>query len=139
MYSSTPGPSGAGDAASFGNAPAPPGFSSALAATAVDGDLAQEIFETMIKVHGEQPGFRPVHAKGIVCQGTFEPSPLAAGLSKAPHFQASTPLTVRFSDGATDPMIPDNPETAVRAAWRFASCCRTGANRISWRCHITGL
>ena len=39
----------------------------------------------------------------IVCQGTFAPSPAAAALSKAAHFQASAPVTVRFSDGSPGP------------------------------------
>jgi catalase len=74
-----------------------------------DKNLAQQIFDTMIQVHGTKPGYRPVHAKGIVCQGTFAPSKEAATLSKAAHFQrASVPVTVRFSDGAPDPSMPDN-------------------------------
>jgi catalase len=76
-------------------------------------DLAHQIFDTMIQVHGVKPGFRPVHAKGIVCQGTFTPSREAEDLSKAAHFQeASVPVTVRFSDGAPDPAIPDNSPNA---------------------------
>jgi catalase len=71
-------------------------------------DLAQQIFDTMIQVHGVTPGYRPVHAKGIVCHGTFKPTPDAANLSKAAHFSAdSVPITVRFSDGASDPTLPD--------------------------------
>jgi catalase len=81
-------------------------------AAPADKDLAQQIFDTMIQVHGTTAGFRPVHAKGIVCQGTFDPSKEAASLSKAAHFQASVPVTVRFSDGAPDPMIPDNSSDA---------------------------
>ena len=74
-----------------------------------DKDLAQQIFDTMLQMPGIKPGFRPVHAKGIVCQGTFAPSKDAATLSKAAHFQGgSVPVTVRFSDGAPDPSIPDN-------------------------------
>ena len=74
-----------------------------------DKDLAQQIFDTMLQVPGNKPGYRPVHAKGIVCQGTFAPSGDAATLSKATHFQgASVPVTVRFSEGAPDPSIPDN-------------------------------
>ncbi len=72
-------------------------------------DLARQIFETMLQVHGTKPGFRPVHAKGLVCLGTFTPSPAAAGLSKAAHFQGtSVPVTVRFSDASPDPAVPDN-------------------------------
>ena len=41
--------------------------------------------------------------------GTFASSGKAVALSKAAHFQAgSTPLTVRFSDGAPDPAVPEN-------------------------------
>ena len=78
-----------------------------------DQDLAQQIFETMIQVHGVTAGHRPVHAKGIVCEGTFTPSADAATLSKAAHFQkVSVPVTVRFSDGSPDPTIPDNSPNA---------------------------
>ena len=70
-------------------------------------DLAQRILETMLRVPGNQAGYRTVHAKGLVCQGTFTPSPDAASLSKAAHFQQVTPVVVRFSDGAPDPLIPD--------------------------------
>lgn len=78
-----------------------------------DNDLAQQIFDTMIQAPGVKEGFRPVHAKGIVCRGTFAPSKGASTLSKAAHFTgASTPVTVRFSDGASDPSIPDNSPNA---------------------------
>ncbi len=87
-----------------------------------DKDLAHQIFETMIQVHGVKAGHRPVHAKGIVCEGTFTPSAEAASLSKAIHFQkASVPVTVRFSDGAPELAIPDNsPDAGPRGmAIRF--------------------
>jgi catalase len=78
-----------------------------------DKDLAHQIFETMIQVHGVTAGHRPVHAKGIVCEGTFTPSADAAILSKAAHFQkAAVPVTVRFSDGSPEPLIPDNSPNA---------------------------
>jgi catalase len=73
-----------------------------------DKDLAQQIFDTMIQVQGVKAGFRPVHAKGVVCKATFTPSHEAANLSKASLFQgASVPVTVRFSDGASDPSVSD--------------------------------
>jgi catalase len=87
-----------------------------------DKDIAQQIFDIMIRAPGGRPGYRPVHAKGIVCQGTFTPSADAATLSKAAHFQgASVPMTVRFSDGAADPTVPDNsPDAGPRGmAVRF--------------------
>jgi catalase len=33
---------------------------------------------------GVNAGFRPAHAKGLLCVGTFRPSPQAAGLARAP-------------------------------------------------------
>lgn len=82
-------------------------------AARADADLALQIFDTMIQLPGNKPDSRPVHAKGIVCEGTFTPSTEAATLSKAAHFQKdSVPVTVRFSDGAPDPGIPDNSPNA---------------------------
>ncbi|MDB6140615.1 MAG: Catalase related subgroup protein [Verrucomicrobiaceae bacterium] len=76
-------------------------------------DLAHQILQTMIQVHGHQPGHRPVHAKGIICEGTFAPSKEAAALSMAPHLQKMTvPVIVRFSEGSPDPAIPDNSPDA---------------------------
>jgi catalase len=76
-------------------------------------ELVHEIFDTMVQVHGVKAGNRVVHAKGIVCQGTFTPSKDAATLSRAGHFQGvSVPVTVRLSDGNPDPIIPDNSPNA---------------------------
>lgn len=84
-------------------------------------DLAQRIFNIMVRAPGNTPGYRPVHAKGLVCQGTFAPSREGASLCKAAHFQGAVPVTVRFSDGAPDPSIPDNsPDASPRGmAIRF--------------------
>ena len=58
---------------------------------------------------GVHPGFRPAHAKGLMCIGTFSPSPKAAGLTRAAHARRpSTPVTVRYSDSTGIPTIPDN-------------------------------
>jgi catalase len=88
---------------------------------AADKDLAQQIFDIMVRAPGNKPGYRPLHAKGLVCQGTFAPSRAATTLSKAAHFQGEVPVTVRFSDGAPDPSIPDNsPDASPRGmAIRF--------------------
>ena len=78
-----------------------------------DKQLVHEIFDTMLQIHGVKPGYRVVHAKGVVCQGTFTPSKDAATLSRAGHFQdVSVPVTVRLSDGNPDPIIPDNTPNA---------------------------
>jgi len=58
---------------------------------------------------GVHSGFRPAHAKGLMCAGTFCPSRDAAELTRAPHaVRPSTPVTVRYSDSTGLPTIPDN-------------------------------
>jgi catalase len=84
--------------------------------------LAEQIFELMEHDPAAQPGYRVAHAKGIVCEGTFTPSPAAAKLSKAAHFQgAAVPVTVRFSDSSANPFTQDtSPEASPRGmAIRF--------------------
>ena len=69
---------------------------------------------------GVHPGFRPAHAKGLMCSGTFAPSPAAAGLTRAPHAnRPSTPVTVRYSNSTGIPTIPDN-DTAHSSPRGFA-------------------
>jgi catalase len=57
---------------------------------------------------GEHPGFRPAHAKGILLTGIFKPSSDATALTRAPHLERETPVTVRLSDFAGIPTVPDN-------------------------------
>src|SRR5262245_16323232 len=55
------------------------------------------------------PGFRPVHAKGVMCAGRSTPGRDAVTLTRAPHASRdSTPVIVRFSNAAGLPTIPDN-------------------------------
>jgi catalase len=72
--------------------------------------LSRNIIEAFDKADGGiHPGFRPAHAKGILLTGVFTPSPEAASLTRAPHIQRdSTPITVRFSNFAGIPNVPDN-------------------------------
>src|SRR5262245_51126143 len=75
--------------------------------------LAQDIIQAFDNVNGSHPGFRPAHAKGILIAGVFTPSPDAKSLTRAPHIErSSTPVTVRFSDFAGIPNIPDNHQNA---------------------------
>jgi catalase len=56
---------------------------------------------------------RPAHAKGVLLAGRFTPAPAAGSLARAPHLhRESTPVTVRFSDFAGVPTIPDNDPNA---------------------------
>jgi catalase len=84
------------------------------ASPADDKDLAQQLFDTMVQLPGNKPGHRLVHAKGIVCEGTFAPSKDAITVSQAEHFNGATvPIIVRFSDAGPDPGIADNsPDSA---------------------------
>jgi catalase len=71
--------------------------------------LTRELLDALDALFGVHPGFRPAHAKGLMCSGTFTPSADAAKLTRAPHATApSTPVTVRYSDGTGVPNIPDN-------------------------------
>lgn len=75
--------------------------------------LSKELLQAFDDLNGLHPGSRPVHAKGILLAGTFRPSPAAKSLTTAPHIQApTTPVTVRFSDFAGIPTIPDNDSNA---------------------------
>ena len=71
--------------------------------------LAEQLLDALDTLFGLHPGFRPAHAKGLMCSGTFTPSPEAAKLTRAPHaVKPSTPVTVRYSDSTGVPTIPDN-------------------------------
>lgn len=70
--------------------------------------LAKEVIQAFDDLHGVFPGHRPAHAKGLIATGSFKPTPEAAQLSSAPHFQAETPVFVRFSNFAGVPTVADN-------------------------------
>jgi hypothetical protein len=71
--------------------------------------FAQQLLDALDALSGLHPGFRPAHAKGLMCAGTFTPSPEAATLTRAPHAsRPSTPVTVRYSNATGLPTIPDN-------------------------------
>jgi catalase len=75
--------------------------------------LSEEILKEFETVFGPHAGYRPVHAKGTMLTGTFTPGKEAASLTRAQHaVQASTPVTVRFSDSTGIPLIPDNDANA---------------------------
>jgi Catalase len=71
--------------------------------------LAQQLLDALDALSGLHPGFRPAHAKGLMCSGMFTPSPEAAHLTRAPHAsRPSTAVTVRYSNATGVPTIPDN-------------------------------
>jgi catalase len=71
--------------------------------------LAEQLLAAIDALSGLHPGFRPAHAKGLMCSGTFTSSAEAAKLTRAPHAaRPPTPVTVRYSDSTGVPTIPDN-------------------------------
>jgi catalase len=48
--------------------------------------VIRQIVDAMRALAGPHLGFRPVHAKGLVCSGTFRASADAAGITRASHF-----------------------------------------------------
>jgi catalase len=76
---------------------------------AANPSLSQQFLDAFDVLSGLHPGFRPVHAKGLMCSGTFTPSPEAAQLTRAPHAsRPSIPVTVRYSNAPGVPTAPDN-------------------------------
>jgi catalase len=69
---------------------------------------------------GRHPGFRALHAKGIVLAGTFAATPEAARLTAAPHLQGEpVPVTARFSNGGGNPTVPDTAPDVRGFAIKF--------------------
>jgi catalase len=57
---------------------------------------------------GRHPGYRALHAKGLLCKGSFTATPEAADLTRAAHMQGETvPVIARFSNAGGDPTVPD--------------------------------
>ncbi len=84
------------------------GAAFALAAAADDGhESPTQLVAAFHSAFGEHHA-RAVHAKGVILEGRFEPSPEARSLTGAALFaERSVPVTVRFSDFTGLPDIPD--------------------------------
>jgi catalase len=68
----------------------------------------REAVDTANKLFGSHPHARALHAKGILCKGTFTSTPEAAELTTAAHMQGVTvPATYRLSNGAGSPHHAD--------------------------------
>jgi len=66
-----------------------------------------EVLDQLPRV-SPQPGFRPVHAKGLCVTGTFTATADAAALTRAAHMQGQrVPVTVRFSNAGSFPRASD--------------------------------
>jgi len=82
--------------------------------------LHAQLVETLRTLAGAHPGFRAVHAKGIVCSGSFRGSPDARRVTRAAHFQGQ-PLgvTIRYSNASGDPTVHDGLPNVRAMAVKF--------------------
>ena len=91
-----------------------------MSGSAAPGTVIAQLVETMRALAGSHPGFRPVHAKGIVCAGTFRGAPEARGVSRAPHLQGqAVPTVMRFSNSNGNPDVHDGLANTRALAVKF--------------------
>jgi catalase len=91
-----------------------------MAASATPDPVIGQIVDAMRALAGPHPGFRPVHAKGLVCSGTFRPSADAARVTRAPHFAGQpVPTVVRFANGNGNPDVHDGVPNVRSMAVKF--------------------
>ena len=82
--------------------------------------VIRQIVEAMRTLAGPHPGFRPVHAKGLVCSGTFRASADAPRVTRAPHFTGqSVPTIVRFANANGNPDVHDGVPNVRSIAVKF--------------------
>ena len=80
---------------------------------AVGKDLYEQVIDTLNSIFGSHPGYRPVHAKGIMSEGNFRATTDARSLTRAAHMQGDRiPVQVRFSDFSGVPVVRDGDPTA---------------------------
>jgi catalase len=91
-----------------------------MAANSSVKSVPEQIVDVQRAIAGPHPGFRPVHAKGIVCSGTFVATPEAKGVCRAAHLQGpSIPVTVRFSNADGNPGVHDGAPNVRAMAVKF--------------------
>ncbi len=80
----------------------------------------EEAVERISSRFGVHSGRRALHARGVVCAGTFVASPEAAALTTALHMQGErVGVIARFSNGGGDPEEPDRAPDVRGLAVRF--------------------
>ncbi|WP_375481611.1 catalase family peroxidase [uncultured Mycobacterium sp.] len=67
-----------------------------------------DAIEAIRRTGGARPGYRALHAKGILYRGTFTATPEAPRLCRARHLDGSAvPALIRFSNGSGNPAQRD--------------------------------
>lgn len=81
--------------------------------SATQQNLSEQIIDALTSIFGSHPGHRPVHAKGVLYEGTFRANENAASLTRAPHMQGpQVPVIVRFSNFSGVPASRDSDAMA---------------------------
>src|SRR5436309_15108383 len=91
-----------------------------MSSSATPEPVIRQLVEAMRTLAGPHPGFRPVHAKGLVCSGAFRASADASRVSRAPHFTGqSVATTVRFANSNGNPDVHDGVPNVRSMAVKF--------------------
>jgi catalase len=91
-----------------------------MSGSAAPGTVIAQLVEAMRALAGSHPGFRPAHAKGIVCSGTLRGAPDAPRMSRAPHLQGqAVPTVMRFSNASGNPGVHDGLANTRALAVKF--------------------
>ena len=91
-----------------------------MSTSATPDPVIRQIVDTMRALAGPHPGFRPVHAKGLVCSGMFRASAEARGVTRAPHLAGpAVPITVRFANSNGNPDVHDGIPNGRSMAVKF--------------------
>ena len=95
-----------------------------MSASATPEPVIRQIVDAMRTLAGPHPGFRPVHAKGLVCSGTFRAS---ADAPRIPGRPISPVHRCRPSSGSPIPTATPRCTTAPPACarWRSSSSSPT--------------
>ena len=84
----------------------------AIQPTTIRAGEAAQLVDDLHSVFGKHHA-RAVHAKGIILEGTFAPTEAARSVSRAALFaRDGVPVTIRFSNFAGIPNVPDNVNDA---------------------------
>ena len=91
-----------------------------MSAPAAPESVIRQIVDAMRTLAGPHPGFRPVHAKGLVCSGTFRPSAHAPRVTRAPHFAGQpAPTVIRLANANGNPDMHDGVPNVRSMAVKF--------------------
>jgi catalase len=94
--------------------------------------FTRTMIDAMEGLSGPQPGYRRVHARGLILAGSFTPSGEAARFTTAPHLQRDPVSTItRFSHTSGDPRAVDGTPTVRGMAVKFFTPTRAESDIVT--------